>query len=77
MTKFEEGKTYYTRANTDSDFIIWAEVVRRTPKMAFIKTNGNDKTHGVKIFSADGYEYMLPWGRYSMAPCISADRVQS
>lgn len=79
MNKFEAGKTYVGRSTVDTDYVIWAEIVRRTAKSAVIKTNSNPDGKRVKIYvTHDGKEeYLLPWGRFSMAPCISANRVQA
>jgi hypothetical protein len=79
MNKFEVGKTYATCSPVDADHVVWAEIVRRTDKSAVIKTLTNSEGKRVKIYvTHDGKdEYLMPWGRFSMAPCISADRVQA
>lgn len=67
--KFETGKTYYTRSICDNDMIISITVASRTTKR--IKTT-EGKTLGVSIY--EGIEQVRPWGRYSMAPVIGADK---
>jgi hypothetical protein len=74
MSKFEPGKTYFTRSVCDSDCIIKVEVIGRTDKT--IKTIGRDgaaKTLRVTVWN--GVETVKPWGSYSMAPIVSADRL--
>lgn len=71
MTKtFEAGKTYWTRSICDHDHIIRVSVVSRTAKT--IKT---DKGKVLRIATYNGVEQVKPWGSYSMAPIVGADRV--
>lgn len=72
MQQFEIGKTYFTRSICDHDHIIKATIAKRTEKTV---TTAEGKRFGVKIF--EDVEQINPWGRYSMAPIISADMVQS
>jgi len=68
--KFETGKTYQTRSICDSDMIIKIKVVSRTEKTIKAIVDNEEKTLRVKIW--DGIESVMPWGKYSMAPCIKA-----
>jgi hypothetical protein len=71
MTKtFEAGKTYFTRSACDHDCIIRVSVKSRTAKT--IKT-ADGKTFRVYVYN--GVEQVKPWGSYSMAPIVGADRV--
>jgi hypothetical protein len=70
MKTFEAGKTYWTRSIVDADHIIRETVVSRTAKT--VKT-ASGKTFRVAEFN--GVEFFKPWGNYSMAPRISADKV--
>jgi hypothetical protein len=71
MTKtFEAGKTYWTRSVCDHDHIIRVSVKSRTAKT--IKT-ADGKTFRVYVYN--GVEQVKPWGSYSMAPIVGADRV--
>ena len=70
MTKFETGKTYYTRSVADYDTIVRVTVAKRTDKT--IVTAGGDR---LKIKVWDGIEQVKPWGSYSMAPIVGADRM--
>jgi len=67
---FEAGKTYWTRSICDHDCIIRVSVVSRTAKT--IKT---DKGKVLRIATYNGVEQVKPWGSYSMAPIVGADRV--
>ena len=71
MTAFETGKTYATRSACDYNCIIRVTVASRTPKT--IKT-AEGKTLRVSVF--DGVEQVKPWGSYSMAPIVGADKPQ-
>lgn len=70
MTTFQAGKTYQTRSICDADQIIRETIVSRTAKT--VKT-ASGKTLRVKMYGE--IEQILPWGNYSMAPRISADRM--
>jgi hypothetical protein len=70
MTKFETGKTYYTRSVADYDTIVRVTVAKRTDKT--IVTAAGDR---LKIKVWDGIEQVKPWGSYSMAPIVGADRM--
>jgi len=74
MSTFVVGKTYTTRSVCDHDCIISATIVKRTAKTVTLVSGymGRDqKTFRVSI-NCDGVEQFAPWGRYSMAPMISA-----
>lgn len=70
MTKaFKIGQTYQTRSVCDHDCIISITVAKRTAKFL---TTTDGKRLGIKICPFDDVELVMPWGRYSMAPSISA-----
>jgi hypothetical protein len=68
MEKFESGKTYSTRSICDHNCIIRVTVARRTAK-TIVTSEG--KTFRIGLY--DDVEYVMPWGRYSMSPMVSAD----
>ena len=70
MTKFETGKTYYTRSVADYDTIVRVTVAKRTDKT--IVTAAGDR---LRINVWQGVEQVKPWGSYSMAPIVGADRL--
>jgi hypothetical protein len=70
MTKFETGKTYYTRSVADYDTIVRVTVAKRTDKT--IVTAAGDR---LKIKVWGDVEQVKPWGSYSMAPIVGADRL--
>lgn len=70
MTKFETGKTYYTRSVADYDTIVRVTVAKRTDKT--IVTAAGDR---LRINVWNDVEQVKPWGSYSMAPIVSADRM--
>jgi hypothetical protein len=70
MTKFETGKTYYTRSVADYDTIVRVTVAKRTDKT--IVTATGDR---LRINVWNDVEQVKPWGSFSMAPIVSADRL--
>jgi hypothetical protein len=70
MIAFTNGTTYQTRSIVDSSSYFSLTVVSRTDKT--IKTSCG-KTLRIKV--REGAEFVMPFGVYSMAPTISADRV--
>jgi hypothetical protein len=68
---FEPGKTYFTRSVCDHECIVSLTVASRTAKT--IKTL-DGKTLQIKLWQ--GVEQVRPWGSYSMAPIVGADRMQ-
>lgn len=69
MIQFEVGKTYYTRSICDHDCVIKMTVQSRTAKTL---TTSEGKRFGIKVWN--DVETIMPWGRYSMAPQMGADR---
>ena len=76
MTRqFEVGRLYQCRLITDYDTVLTYEVVARTAKFITVVREGDDappKRLGVRVY--EGVELCSPWGRYSMAPTLRADR---
>lgn len=72
MIKFEIGKTYTTRSTCDYDCKYEFEIIKRTKKFITIKYHNEIIRRGVYVHN--DVEKCLPFGSYSMAPCISADR---
>jgi hypothetical protein len=71
---FETGKRYFGRFITDADSVFSFEIARRTAKFVWLKDrSGALLRRGVRV--SCGAEYCLPYGSYSMAPSLSAERV--
>ena len=70
MIKFQPGQTYYTRSVADYDTIVRVTVAKRTDKT--IVTTGEER---LRINVWNGVEQVKPWGSYSMAPIVGADRL--
>jgi hypothetical protein len=73
MTQFQVGRTYWTRSACDHDCVFSFEIIARTAKTVTIN-NGRDRItkRGISVY--DGIEQFKPFGSYSMAAIISADR---
>lgn len=69
---FKTGTTYYTRSVCDHNCIFWVKVLKRTSKTIQADCNGKVKT--LRIREYKDVEYVMPQGRYSMAPIVSADK---
>lgn len=69
--KFQLGKTYFTRSICDHDCIFRETIASRTAK-----TITTAKGKQFRVSEWNGVEQFSPMGRYSMAPIISADKVQ-
>lgn len=67
--QFAAGKTYFTRSVCDADCIIRVTIAKRTAK-----TITTDEGKVLRVSEWDGVERVKPWGSYSMAPIVSADR---
>lgn len=78
VSKFVVGRTYYTRSVCDHDCIITVKVVSRTAKTIRAETSKGTQTLRVSEYQdrsrLDVIEQVKPWGRYSMAPIVGADR---
>jgi len=72
ITTFEPGKTYWTPSIVDADYRVRVTVARRTAK-----TIVTDQGKTLRISTYCGVEQVKPWGSYSMAPIVSADRVEA
>lgn len=75
MANFETGKTYFCRSICDYDHVIEATIISRTAKTVKAETKRGTKTF--RVFELLGNEALRPWGNYSMAPIITADRVSN
>ena len=72
--KFETGKTYKTKSVCNSDCVITVLIKKRTDKTVTCAVRGEEKNF--RIFKDYlGNECFMPWGRYSMAPIMSAEKV--
>lgn len=67
MISFEIGETYSTRMIGDHNAIVRITVAARTAK-TIVTTEGKR----LRIYEYGGEERVNPYGRYSMAPVISA-----
>jgi len=68
---FEVGGTYDTGRG---DFSWTFTVEARTAKFVTLRQHGTGDTLRVGVYTYDGEEHALPFGRYSMAPVIAAGR---
>lgn len=70
--QFKAGQTYSCRSVCDHNCIFTFKVLSRTEKTVYIR--GSMKTEGRrKVRVWNGVEQIDPYGRYSMAPILSAD----
>lgn len=75
--QFTPGQTYTT--GEAREYVWHFEVVRRTAKFIIIvdvshDRRGKEVRKGVSV-DPDGNEFVLPLGRYSMAPTLNAENI--
>ena len=73
-TKFQVGKTYYTRMIGDSNLRVTAEVISRTAKTIRARVDGESEVKTFRVSEYRDVEQVKPYGSYSMAPIVSADK---
>ena len=73
--QFEVGKTYATRSLCDYDTIFRFQILARTQKTVTVNVNGKTARRGIYVY--DDVERLKPFGSYSMAAIISADREET
>jgi len=73
MKKFEINETYKMTFIGDSELIVPVKIIKRTEKTAIIQIRKADQKR-VKIYNFDNCEFILPEGRYSMAPSCYANK---
>lgn len=72
MNTFSANTTYTTCSLVDAEHIIEARIIDRTARTVKAEVSGQPvRTFRVSI-DHTGAECFYPWGRYSMAPVISA-----
>ena len=71
-TQFQVGQTYATRSICDSECIFSFAILARTAKSVTVQVHGKTVRRGLSIWN--GVEQFKPYGSYSMAATISADK---
>lgn len=66
MKQIIPGRTITVHFMGDSDLMPEIQVIARTPKTAIVLLDG--KQIRCKIHSFKDYEYIHPYGKYSMSP---------
>lgn len=72
---FQVGETYEVRSLGDWDCIFSFEVTKRYGSLVEL-TDGHD-TYRRRINVRDGVESLMPYGRFSLAPTLRADRKEA
>ena len=72
MRTFKQGKTYTTRSICDYNCIWSFKIHKRTAKSVWVDVRGKRVRRSVSIF--DNTEYFKPFGNYSMACMVKAER---
>jgi hypothetical protein len=76
MKIFQVGETYYDRSMCDHNCIYTADVIKRMNKSVLVIIRDRyDKPVIRRIIVRDGVEGFYPFGRYSMASYISANKI--
>lgn len=72
---FTVGKTYETRSACDHECIHSFTILARTDKTVRVKVHGKEVSR--RIYVGADVERFKPFGSYSMAAVISADREEA
>jgi hypothetical protein len=72
MTQFQVGRTYWTRSAHDHGCGFFFDIIARTAKTVIVNNGDRVTKHGISVYN--GVEQFKPFGSYSMAPIISADK---
>ena len=72
MNTFKVGHTYQTRSACDHECIFSFTILSRTAKQVTTQVHGKTVKRGLSLWN--GVETFKPFGNYSMAAIISADR---
>lgn len=75
MTKFQVGKTYYQASLCDHECIFRFKILARTAKTITTIVHDKRVKRGIGV-DEYGIEHFMPFGRYSMAPSVGADRAE-
>jgi hypothetical protein len=70
--KFEVGKTYATRSICDSECVFSFTILGRTAKTVTTEVHGKVVRRGLSLWN--GVEMFRPFGNYSMAAIITAEK---
>lgn len=71
--QFVTGKTYAAPSICDADCVFSFTILARTEKSVTIQVHGKTVRRGLKVWG--GVEQFKPFGNYSMAAVITADRL--
>ena len=70
MKRFEIAKTYTTRSAGDHNCMFSHEILSRTAKTVTIKVHGENVRRKIEVYNDS--ETIYPYGKYSMAPVLTA-----
>ncbi|KKN01360.1 hypothetical protein LCGC14_1128570 [marine sediment metagenome] len=70
MKRFEIAKTYMTCSACDHNCIFSHKILYRTKKMVIIKVHGENVRRKIEVYNDS--ETIYPYGKYSMAPILTA-----
>lgn len=73
--RFRVGRTYSTRSACDYECVYSFVILARTAKSVTVDVHGKTVRRGLQVYH--GVEQFKPFGSYSMAAVISADKVAS
>lgn len=71
-TQFEVGKTYYDRSACDYDCVFRFTIKARTAKTVTTEVHGKTVKRGLSSYCE--VEQFKPFGNYSMAAVVRADK---
>ena len=75
LQQFKAGETYECRSICDHNCVWSFVVVRRTAKTVWIQEDGKGEVKRKGIYVYNDIEKIRPFGSYSMAAVLSADKM--
>ena len=72
-TQFQIGRTYFARSICDHECVFKFTILGRTAKTVTTTVHGKTAKRGLSVY--EGVEQFKPFGSYSMAAIITADKV--
>lgn len=73
--RFEPGLRYHQRSIGDHTLFTTLDVVSRTPRTIIAIVDNEGEARRFRVDAYHGVEYVAPFGRYSMATIVGADRL--
>ena len=72
MKQFKAGSKYYCRSICDHNCIWYFDILKRTDKSVWVEVDNKIVRRSLRVWG--GSEQFNPFGSYSMAPIVTAEK---